>query len=113
MTVALVINDTVSTTKTYKLDATHQSYTFDNLPLTDTNGDPYTYSITEQSVTGVDTTKYSMTLSGSTADGYTVTNTEYSTQVPVEKIWKNSDLTKLPWPKDATATVQLVADGVD
>ncbi len=41
----------------------------------------------------------------------TVTNTQDKTSVPVEKIWKNSDLDVLPWPEDAEVEVALVIDG--
>ena len=70
-----------------------------------------TYSVIETSVTGVDKTKYSVTIEGSAAEGYTVTNTEGDTSISVEKVWKNAEGDVLPWPEGAEVVVTLAENG--
>ena len=93
------------------LKADQDSYTFKDLPITNpTTGDPYAYSVTEQSVKNVPE-GFTVAVTGTVEEGFTVTNTEDSTELPVEKIWKNPDLEDLPWPDGAEVTVALVIDG--
>ena len=109
--VALVIDGTPSTEKTVKLDADQQEFLFEQLPITNADtGEAYEYSVTELSVSGVPD-GYTMVVSGDAENGFTITNTEDCTEVPVKKIWKNSDLEDLPWPEDAEVEVALVIDG--
>ena len=98
--VALVIDGTPSTEKTVKLDADQQEFLFEQLPITNADtGEAYVYSVTETSVSGVPD-GYTMVVTGDAENGFTITNTEDCTEVPVEKIWKSATGETLPWPGD-------------
>ena len=65
-------------------------------------GEEIEYTLEETAITGF-TPTYSK-------DGLTVTNTQDTTEVPVEKKWKNADGSET-WPAGVTVTVNLLADG--
>ena len=110
VTVTLVADGT-ETDKTVELTKTSPSGSFTNLPITNTSGKEIEYTIAETNVSGLPE-GYSAEVTGSAEDGFTVTNTEDSTELPVKKIWKNPDLEDLPWPEGAEVTVALVIDDV-
>ena len=69
------------------------------------------YSVTEKSVSNVPT-GFTVAVTGTATTGFTITNTEDDTEVPVEKVWKSATGESLSWPgDDVIVTIALVADG--
>ena len=82
------------------------SATFEGLPKYKANGSEIAYKVTEAEVTGVDASKYTTTVTGSAASGFTITNTRKETiDIPVTKTWIG--------PKGEAVTVKLLADNTD
>ena len=82
------------------------SATFEGLPKYKANGSEIAYKVTEAEVTGVDASKYTTTVTGSAAEGFTITNTNKETiDIPVTKTWIG--------PKGEAVTVKLLADNND
>ncbi len=91
--------------KTATLSADQPSYKFEKLPKYDDKGEEIEYSVGEADVPG-----YGSEV-GELKDGkITVTNTLITTEVTVEKVWKNADGSST-WPEGKTARVKLTADG--
>ena len=80
-------------------DGSWPTITFANLPKADDAGQAYTYTIKERAMDG-----YVGTVSGSAAEGFTITNT-LATSVSVEKKWDGKE--------GASATFHLLANGQD
>ena len=79
------------------------AHTFTDLDKTDTDGKTITYTIKEDKVAG-----YTSSITGSTDNGFTVTNTKYEPEpekisIKVTKEWVGG--------KEASAAVHLLADG--
>ena len=82
------------------------SATFEGLPKYKADGSEIAYKVTEAEVTGVDASKYTTTVTGSAATGFTITNTNKETiNIPVTKTWIG--------PKGEAVTVKLLADNND
>ena len=81
------------------------SYTFTDLPR-NSAGRAITYSITEDAVTG-----YTTAITGTAADGFTVTNTHEpaAIQVTVAKVWNDNN--NQDGIRPAAVTVNLMANG--
>ena len=91
--------------KTATLTEEVPSHTFESLPKYDKNGNEITYSVSEVKVPG-----YS-SFAGTVKDGrITITNTQGTTQIEVDKKWANADGTDT-WPEGVTVEIQLTADG--
>ena len=89
--------------KTAKLDAKNTSYTFEKLPKYQADGTTeIAYSVKEVKVAG-----YSSTVGVLTAGKITVTNTQETTKIKVEKIWKDASGKTLTWPEGVKVTVDL------
>ena len=104
--VQLIADGTPATDKVLILSVENPDGEFADLAITNTKGEKIKYTIDEIDVDG-----YESEIGGTAAEGFTVTNIEGTTSVPVEKIWKNSDGQALPWPEGLTVEVQLIADG--
>ncbi len=77
VTVVLMRNG-VETTMTATLsEANGWSYTFANLPAADASGNAYTYTVKENVPEG-----YTVSYSGSAANGFVITNTKSGTEIP-------------------------------
>ena len=83
VTVALKNGDTE--VKTATLNAETTSYTFENLPKKDSTGADIEYTVEEKSVTGVPEGMYSAEVTGTAADGFTITNSEKTGNLKVTK----------------------------
>ena len=93
---------------TAELTASQKTFTFTDLPKTNASGNPIVYTVEEIDMT----TGYQIVdITGSAETTLVITNR--AKDIPVEKKWVNTDGTDLPWPDDATATIQLVADSND
>ena len=91
--------------KTATLSSSQTSYKFSNLPKKNADGDEIAYSVKELEVTGY------ASIVGTISDGkITVTNSQETTQVEVDKEWLNAD-GSATWPDGLEVTVQLLADG--
>ena len=77
-------------------------HTFEDLPMTDAGGDPFTYTVEEISDVAGYTTTYSQ-------DTFTITNTLDTVEVPVEKVWEDFD-NQFGLRPDSI-TVQLLQNG--
>ncbi len=90
------------------LKADHESHTFEDLPTHKlVNGQmvEISYSVEEVEVAGY------KSVSSALEDGkITVTNTQDTTDITVEKSWANADGTT-DWPTDVEVEIQLTADG--
>ena len=107
VTVKLYANDE-PTDKTVKLNAENQwKDEFKNLPVK-VDGKVVSYSVVEDSVTGVDKSAYIVTVGGSATDGYTITNVE-KTSVTVTKVWDDGSNRDAKRPESLALT--LKADG--
>ena len=94
--------------KTAVLSADQPSYTFDKLPKYKEDGTTeIKYGVEEVKVAG-----YTSEV-GELKDGkITVTNTQETTEVEVEKKWINAeDQSVRDWPEGVTVEIQLLADG--
>ena len=109
VTVALMNGDTQVATA--DLTAESPSYTFDSLPQYDAEGNEIAYTVEELGATGVSLKGYTTAITGDMADGFTITNTQVATELPVAKVWQNADGSKADWPKGAKVTVELYANG--
>jgi hypothetical protein len=79
---------------------------FTGLRQYNADGSEIVYTVTETEVSGVDTSKYSIAVTGDAASGFTVTNTNKETvSIPVTKTWVG--------PAGSEVTVGLLADGAD
>ena len=82
------------------------SATFEGLPRYKADGSEIAYKVTEAEVTGVDASKYTTTVTGSAASGFTIKNENKETiDIPVTKTWIG--------PKGEAVTVKLLADNND
>ena len=108
VTLQLTADGTPVTGKTVKLNADKTSDKFTSLPKYKADGTTeIVYGVDEVNVAGYDS------VVGALENGkITVTNTQETTDVTVEKMWVNADGTS-NWPKDVKVTVQLTADGND
>ena len=95
-TVHLYANGHRKATATLTADS-DWSYTFTNLPQTDSNGKKIRYTIKEDQIDG-----YTSKITGSASSGFTVTNTK-KISIPVTKKWVGDAGTE--------ATVHLLANG--
>ncbi|QPK82016.1 Cna B-type domain-containing protein [Schaalia sp. ZJ405] len=84
------------------------TFSFTDLPTYDNHGNPITYTVSEEDMTG-----YTSTVNGKLADGFTVTNThQHGTRaINVSKVWDDAGNQDAIRPTEVT--VKLVADGVD
>ncbi|QTE72908.1 Cna B-type domain-containing protein [Clostridiales bacterium FE2010] len=96
------------TDKTATLSADQTSYKFTSLPKYKADGTTaIAYSVKEAEVPGYDSDV------GTLANGkITVTNTQETVEVEVDKAWLNADGSKT-WPNGVTVGIQLTADGSD
>ena len=93
--------------KTATLSADQTSYTFTGLPKYQSDGETeIVYSVTEGEVKG-----YTGSVGELTGGKITLTNTQESTSVEVDKVWVNADGTEGTWPEGVTVGIQLTADG--
>ena len=83
------------------------AFSFDGLDKIDAAGNAITYTVTEDAVTG-----YTEAVTGSVAEGFTITNTHVpeKTQVPVRKVWDDANDQD---GKRAPVTIALLANGKD
>ena len=82
------------------------SATFEGLPRYKADGSEIAYEVTEAEVTGVDASKYTTTVTGSAASGFTIKNENSEVvSIPVKKVWNG--------PAADSVTVHLYADDVD
>ena len=109
VTVALMNGD--AQVATADLTAESPSYTFDSLPQYDAEGNEIAYTVEELGATGVSLKGYTTATTGDMAEGFTITNTQVATELPVAKVWQNADGSKADWPKGAKVTVELYANG--
>lgn len=91
-------------------DANGWSGSFDNLPKYDvTDGHEIDYTVSEANVSGVDASKYTVSVTGDATTGFTITNTYTHTpetiSIPVTKKWVGG--------KGGPVTVRLSANGTD
>ncbi|MDO4888204.1 MAG: Cna B-type domain-containing protein [Actinomycetaceae bacterium] len=102
-----LLADGAETDKTLTLDAaSNWTGSFDDLRAYNAQGKEITYTVTEAEVSGVDASKYTTTVEGNAADGFTVTNTNAETiSVSVTKKWVG--------PVGDAVTVRLLADGAE
>lgn len=110
-TVTVALMNGKTQVATHELSADETSFTFENLPEYDAEGNEIAYTVQELSATGVSLTGYTTETAGDMADGFTITNTQIATQLPVSKVWQNADGSKADWPKGAKVTVELYANG--
>ena len=104
--IQLTADDEAVTGKTVTLSASQTNYAFTGLPKYQTDGTTeIAYSVKEAEVPG-----YASTVGDLTEGKITVTNTQETTEVEVEKVWANADGSDT-WPTDVTVTIQLIADG--
>ncbi len=96
--------DGVATGSTLTLDSSNQwTDSFDELPVADSDGNAYTYTVQETVITG-STDSYATTYTGSQSAGFTITNTNTSetVDVSVTKQWVGDEADSI--------TVNLLAD---
>ena len=89
-------------------------YTWEDLPeyyIDEATGKEYnlTYYVIEISASPSTAAKTNA-ITGNAADGYTVTNTEGTTSLSVDKAWLNAG-GSTTWPEGVTVDIQLTADG--
>lgn len=97
-TITLLANNEEKQTVTITKDDNWE-YTFKDLPEKDNDGNDIVYTVKEAEVDG-----YQTAISGSAADGFTITNTEIKKiDIPVKKVWKGKEGTSV--------TVTLLANG--
>ena len=88
------------------------SATFEGLPKYKANGSEIAYKVTEAEVTGVDASKYTTTVTGSAATGFTITNTNKETiDIQGSKTWDDDE--NRDGARPDSITVRLHADGVE
>ena len=94
--------------KTATLSKDKPSHKFEGLPMYRADGEnEIEYSVKELKVSGY-TSKVGETITGR----ITVTNTQETTEVVVDKKWVNADGTDT-WPTGVTVEIQLTADGTE
>lgn len=94
--------------KTATLSKDKPSHKFEGLPMYRADGKTeMEYSVKELKVSGY-TSKVGETITGR----ITVTNTQETTEVVVDKKWVNADGTET-WPDGVTVEIQLTADGTE
>ena len=76
------------------------TYTYENLAVYDENGDPITYTLTEDGIAG-----YTTTVKGDQKDGFIVTNTLDVISVTVVKVWDDKDDQDGLRPENITITL--------
>jgi hypothetical protein len=91
--------------KTAALSAANPSYTFEDLPRRTEDGREIVYSVNEVKING-----YSSQIGGIADGKITITNTQETTEVRVDKKWVNADGSE-DWPEGAEASIQLTAGG--
>ncbi len=84
------------------------TFSFTDLPTYDNHGNPITYTVSEEDMTG-----YTSTVNGTLADGFTVTNThQHGTRaINVSKVW--ADAGNQDGIRPTSVTVKLLANGED
>ena len=88
------------------------SATFEGLPKYKADGSEIAYKVTEAEVTGVDASKYTTTVTGSAATGFTITNTNKETiDIQGSKTWDDDE--NRDGARPDSITVRLHADGVE
>ena len=88
------------------------SATFEGLPKYKADGSEIAYKVTEAEVTGVDASKYTTTVTGSAAEGFTITNTNKETiDIQGSKTWDDDE--NRDGARPDSITVRLHADGVE
>jgi len=104
VTINLLRNGSAYKTQTLPINTSTWNYTFTNLPVgvwtSATVYSAYTYTVTENAVTG-----YTGAVTGSAAAGFTVTNTLNTTSVTVTKTWSD------PTANHPNVILQLTQDG--
>ena len=93
--------------KTAVLSAAHPSCRFEKLPKYNADGNEIAYSVGEVNVPG-----YSPFAEPDGEGRITVTNTQGTTQIEVDKKWVGAD-GSTDWPDGVTVSIQLTADGKD
>ncbi len=110
-------SEPVPTTFTVDLTADQTSYTFTGLPMYAADGvTEIEYSVVEASVSGVDSTNFTTTISGEATSGYTITNTEKPStkDFSFTKIWRDPlGNNPFEWPYDKSITVTIKQDSED
>ena len=104
--------DNKATDKTLTLNAGNGwKGTFENLPVNDA-GTPIEYSVVEDGVTGVDTSKYTTSITGNAEKGFTITNTNTEkTSITVDKIWDDASDQDRVRPETLTLTLTPAVEG--
>ena len=106
--IQLTADGTEVSGKTATLSAEKPSHKFEDLPMYRADGKTdIEYSVKELKVSGY-TSKVGETITGR----ITVTNTQETTEVVVDKKWVNADGTDT-WPTGVTVEIQLTADGTE
>ena len=104
VTVNLLRNGSAYKTQTLPINTSTWNYTFASLPVgvwtNATTYSTYTYTVTENAVTG-----YTGAVTGSAAAGFTIANTPNTTSISVSKTWSD------PTANHPTVTLQLTQDG--
>ena len=104
--IQLTADGTAVSGKTATLSASQPSYKFEDLPKYKADGTTeIAYGVKEVSVAG-----YDSAISALANGKITVTNTQKTTSVEVEKTWANADGSDT-WPDGVTVDIQLTADG--
>ena len=105
VTVQLTADGKDVTGKTATLSADQTSYKFTSLPKYQADGKTeIAYSVKEVKVAG-----YTTEIGDLTSGKITVTNTQETTEVEVDKKWVNADGSET-WPAGVTVSIQLTAD---
>ena len=92
--------------KTATLSADKPSYKFEKLVKYQADGETeIAYSVEEVEIAG-----YASEVGDLTDGKVTITNTQETTEIEVDKVWANADGTT-DWPEGVTVEIQLTADG--
>ena len=108
ISVSLLANGTAVDGKTVTLDESNTwKYTFTDLPVY-SSGIKITYTVSEAGVPN----EYTSETTGDAATGFTITNTHTpeTTQIPVEKVWNDSN--DQDGLRPDSISVSLLADGI-
>ena len=105
--VQLTADGTAVSGKTATLSASQKSYKFTGLAKYQADGTTeIKYSVKEGSVAGYDSAV------GEVKDGkVTITNTQKTIEIEVEKVWNDETGKTMTWPEGMTVDIQLTADG--
>lgn len=105
ITLQLMAGDTASGDPVTLNADNNWSYTWNNLLKCDSNGNAITYTVTETAVPG-----YTSAVTGTAANGFTVTNTLEEVSIKATKEW--DDYSNAYKTRPASITLKLMADGV-